>query len=66
MTSFLHRIVLIVDRSLGLNNVAVSNAARAVSADRVAARLRFDAAMALAAQPWPERSDAPELTLVGA
>jgi hypothetical protein len=54
--------VVLLDRGLRLHDAALRNAARAVASDRVAARLRADAAASLAtAQP-----DLHELTLVGA
>jgi hypothetical protein len=57
------RTVVRLDRGLRLQQVALRNAASAVASDRVSARLRADAAAAIAAQE-PVRAN--ELTLVGA
>jgi hypothetical protein len=53
--------VVLFDRGLGLHDVALRNAARAVASDRVAARLREVAAASLA-----EAAARPDLTVVGA
>jgi len=57
--------VIILDRGLRLQDVAVRNAARAVAAERVAARLRAEAAAALPAS-LPATAERPELSVVGA
>jgi hypothetical protein len=41
-TGSLHGAVAVIDRGLGLQSTALRNAARAVAADRAAARLRAD------------------------
>jgi hypothetical protein len=53
--------VVLLDRGLRLQDMAVRNAARSVASDRVAARLRADAAASLAAA-----AERPELSVVGA
>ncbi|MBV9870501.1 MAG: hypothetical protein JO214_07750 [Frankiaceae bacterium] len=60
----LQRAVVVIDRGFALNHNALRNAARAVASDRVAARLRADAAAVMAAQPAVERRV--DLSLVGA
>jgi hypothetical protein len=61
--------VMLLDRRMGLQDIALRNAARAVASDRVAARLRADAAASLAASVAPAMPAVPrpsrELTLVG-
>jgi hypothetical protein len=53
--------VVLVDRGFRLHDVAVRNAARAVAADRVSARLREIAANSIA-----EAATRPELSVVSA
>jgi hypothetical protein len=57
------RTLVMLDRGLRLQHVAVRNAAAAVASDRVSARLRADAAAVMAAAQ-PARAN--ELTFVGA
>lgn len=61
--SLMQRFVVVVDRGLRLQDVAVRNAAKAVAADRVAALVRADAAAVVTAHTVAQPR---ELTLVGA